>query len=251
MKRAAGIILLALFFSNQSQANSEISEYYGAGLCAKPNYKCIKVQRNESWQKLFPNEEQRDLVQRLNRSDTYLYSGKVLAVPANLDKVNLFDVSPFPLKIKAPNEKLIMVNQDLLAWGAYESNGQLVKWGPISSGRDYCSDIKRSCKTITGIYYVFNKKDAKCRSNIFPVGRGGSEMPYCMFFYKGYALHGSNEVKGYRDSHGCVRLFTRDAKWLNENFIDVTNTKENHGTKLIVQKITTENVELKKKVAKK
>src|SRR3990167_7031716 len=108
MKRAAGIILLALFFSNQSQANSEISEFYGAGLCAKPNYKCIKVQRNESWQKLFPNEEQRDLVQRLNRSDTYLYSGKVLAVPANLDKVNLFDVSPFPLKIKAPNEKLIM-----------------------------------------------------------------------------------------------------------------------------------------------
>ncbi len=60
-----------------------------------------------------------------------------------------------------------------------------------------------------------------------------------MFFFKGYTLHGSNEVIGYRDSHhGCVRLFKRDAKWLNENFVNVA-TKDSHlGKKVLVEKLT-------------
>lgn len=113
-----------------------------------------------------------------------------------------------------------------------------MKWGPISSGKDYCSDIGRSCKIKTGIFYVFNKQDKRCKSRVFPVGRGGAKMPYCMFYYKGYALHGSHEVPGYRASHGCVRLFTRDAKWLNQNFVELS-TKHNNfkGTKVIVQRL--------------
>jgi lipoprotein-anchoring transpeptidase ErfK/SrfK len=41
----------------------------------------------------------------------------------------------------------------------------------------------------------------------------GSPMPYSIFFYKGYAIHGSYETKylGRRASHGCVRLHPSNA----------------------------------------
>jgi L,D-transpeptidase ErfK/SrfK len=216
---------------------AKTSEYYGMGLCTKKGYQCIKVKGGESWEKLFPDERERDLVQRINRTDRYLWAGKTLVVPENIKKTTIFDVAPFPRKIKAPHEKIIIVDQERLAWSAYNPDGSLEKWGPLSSGKDFCPDIKRSCRTITGIFYVFVKKGKGCKSNIFPVGEGGSNMPYCMFFYKGYALHGSNEVMGYRDSHGCVRLFTRDAEWLNKKWVDAATKEGALGTKVVIQKL--------------
>ena len=214
------------------------SSYYGVGLCNKPGFKCITVKRGQSWQAMFPDEHTRDLVQRLNRTDTYLHRGRKLVVPIDPQSLTLFDISPFPKKIKPPHEKVIIVNQDLLAWGAFNPDGQLIKWGPIASGKDFCPDINRGCRTVTGVFYMFNKQGGDCESNTFPVGRGGSSMPYCMFFFKGYAMHGSKEVVGRRASHGCVRMFTRDAKWLNHHFVEIMHHSNDLGTKVIVQKIT-------------
>jgi len=47
------------------------------------------------------------------------------------------------------------------------------------------------------------------RSSIY----NGSPMPYSIFFYKGYAIHGSYETKylGSPASHGCVRLAPSNA----------------------------------------
>jgi lipoprotein-anchoring transpeptidase ErfK/SrfK len=47
------------------------------------------------------------------------------------------------------------------------------------------------------------------RSSIYD----GSPMPYSIFFYKGYAIHGSYETKylGRPASHGCVRLHPSNA----------------------------------------
>lgn len=44
----------------------------------------------------------------------------------------------------------------------------------------------------------------------------GSPMPYSIFFYKGYAIHGSYETKylGRPASHGCVRLHPSNAATL-------------------------------------
>jgi lipoprotein-anchoring transpeptidase ErfK/SrfK len=41
-----------------------------------------------------------------------------------------------------------------------------------------------------------------------------SPMPYSIFFYGGYAIHGTNYVKslGRPASHGCIRLHTANAK---------------------------------------
>lgn len=234
-----GLLAPALVLAKPKLYPSVGSEFYGKGLCeTNDKYKCVKVARGQTWNKMFPNEEQRDIVQLLNRSDTYLYAGRIIAVPKSFEGVTTLSIAPFSHHIKPSDTTTIIVNQNLLAWGAYDKAGNLVNWGPISSGKDYCPDIHRACKTQTGIYYTFNRKGKGCRSNTFPVGRGGSNMPYCMFVYKGYALHGSNEVFGYRASHGCMRLITRHAKWLNENFVEIPSDKNSLlGTRVIIQEV--------------
>jgi lipoprotein-anchoring transpeptidase ErfK/SrfK len=66
---------------------------------------------------------------------------------------------------------------------------------------------------------------------------GGAPMPYCMHFYRGYALHGSTTVPGYRASHGCIRMFIEDARWLNEEFIDLPYSNQK-GTKVVIEPIS-------------
>lgn len=213
---------------------------YLYSLCNSSKFHCIKVKKGDTWQKLWTDPEQRDIVQRLNRTDMHLRSGQTLLVPNHISTMSIWDISPFDRKIDNHyGKKLIVVDQNKLAWGAYDVNGELQWWGPISSGKDYCKDVGRSCKTITGMFYVFNRDDLKCESSAFPVGEGGAKMPYCMFFYRGYALHGSDEVPGYRDSHGCVRLFTRDAKWLNHHFITLPSAENSFTptTAVIIQDV--------------
>lgn len=226
---------LLLFFI----PNGFAVKYYGTELCKYPQYQCVKVSRSQSWENMFPDEQQRDVVQRLNRSYNYLWAGKTIVVPKNLKYLSLFDISPFPLKIKPEGEKQVIVDQDKLAWVAYDKNGNLVRWGPIASGSTKCSDSSRSCLTMTGIFRFFSKENQNCRSGVYPIGRGGAKMPYCMYFHKGFAMHGSHDVPGHRASHGCVRMFTRDAKWLNEHFVDLSNEGNNHlGTKVTVRPVT-------------
>ena len=211
--------------------------YFGPKLCENASFECIKVQNNESWEKKFPDENQRDLVQRLNRTYNRLYPGQLLVLPKDLAKATLLDLAPFPHQI-SDHEKQIIVDQDKLAWAAYNSNGELVKWGPIASGRDKCPDSANSCRTLTGMYRIFSKEGPDCQSDIFPIGRGGAKMPYCMFFHKGYALHGSEDIPGYRASHGCVRMFTRDAKWLNYEFAE-SDHGDSPGTKVVNRPVST------------
>ncbi len=231
----AGIVFFGL--ASSSFAKDE-PIYYGTALCKHPEFDCVRVGRSQSWERMFPDETQRDLVQRLNRTYNYLWAGRTIVVPKNLDKLTWKDISPFPLKIK-PDEpvKQIIVDQDKLAFGAYDEKGNLVKWGPISSGSDRCSDNSSpTCRTKTGIFRVFSKENKKCKSGVFPLGRGGAKMPYCMYFHKGLALHGSNDIPGRRASHGCVRMFTRDAKWLNLNFVELSKEANKFlGTKVIVR----------------
>lgn len=212
--------------------------YYGPHLCTYPEYECVKVVSGETWEKKYPDEVQRDLVQRVNRSYNRLVPGQTLVVPKYLSTVTIIDLAPFSHMI-SDHEKQVVVDQDKLAWAAYNEEGQLVKWGPIASGRDKCPDSANSCRTLTGVYRVFSKENANCKSDIFPIGRGGAKMPYCMYFHKGFALHGSDDMPGFRASHGCVRMFVRDAKWLNETFVESSNeANQQMGTKVVVRPVS-------------
>lgn len=233
MKKALGSVLIMLMMTTQYAWS-----YYGTALCGFPQYDCIKVTSGQTWDSLFPDPEQKDIVQRINRTYNPLWVGKVIAVPKNLASLNVNDVSPFPLKMEGQTEKQIIVDQDNLAWAAYDAEGNLLKWGPISSGRDRCSDSPRSCRTLTGIFRFFSKENERCTSDVFPIGKGGAKMPYCMYFHKGFALHGSDDIPGVRASHGCVRMFTEDAKWLNLNFVELSSERNQFmGTKVTVRPI--------------
>lgn len=201
-----------------------MAKTYGQKLCQNPQYSCIKTKPGDNWHKLFPNPQEREIVRKVNRMNTRLRSGMLIAVPRNLSTTNYLSLAPFATKISPPRSNKIKIDLSNLAWGAYDASGHLVNWGPISGGKNYCADVKRGCKTITGTYKVQRKQGPGCKSGKFPLPRGGAPMPYCMHFHGGYAMHGSATVPGYHASHGCVRLFTEDARWLNQMFVRVGST---------------------------
>ncbi len=127
----------------------------------------------------------------------------------------------FPATRPATGSKIIIVDPNEHAWGAYGPDGVLVAEGPASTGRDFCPDIGQPCKTPAGTFNVYRKGGADCKSTIFPIPEGGAPMPYCMFFNGGYALHGSGDVPNYNASHGCVRMHPSDAGWLSDNFVTI------------------------------
>jgi L,D-transpeptidase ErfK/SrfK len=208
-------VVFSIWFSSAVQA----IDYHGIRLCESGDYDCIRIKRNDTWNKLWPDPYERDIVKRLNRMNTLLRTGMLIAVPSNLSQIDTMSIAPFQLKVEPPGAKLVMIDLSLLAWGAYDSSGNLIKWGPASGGRDWCHDVNQPCKTVTGSYQIYDIRGIDCFSTKYPIDEGGgAPMPYCMFFHEGYALHGSTDVPGYNASHGCVRLFIEDAQWLNEEF---------------------------------
>lgn len=220
MRTLVAIFIVSfLFIINSSYA----AKRHTPTLCENPEYTCHTVKRGNTWEKLFPNPEQRDLVMRINRMNIQLQPGMKIAIPNSTD-FDPLKYSPLATLIDPPGKKTIIVSISKLAFGAYESDGTLKYWGPISAARGYCPDIGRSCNTSLGKFTIYQKGGPGCASTRYPVGRGGAPMPYCMFFNGNFALHGSYEVPGYNASHGCVRLFVKDAKWLNQEFSQGSTT---------------------------
>ena len=221
---------------------------YGKRYCKQPGYHCITVKRNQTWHSLWPNAEERDIVMRLNRLNiTYLYPGMTLAVPDDLANSHLMQLAPLPLHLDT-TEKLVIFDPRELAWGAYDDEGYLVRWGPASGGANWCKDIESECRTHSGEFRAYSLGSSRCFSSKFPLPDGGAPMPYCIFFNGGQAFHGEpNGVLGYNASHGCIRTFVNDAEWLRYNFIEGPSERNNfRGTKIIVlpyeaRKVSAEN----------
>lgn len=135
-----------------------------------------------------------------------------------------------PPAIEPPFEKVVLVDPNVHAWGAYGPDGNLIKAGLATAGSTWCSDISRPCKTKPGTFRINYLGPPNCKSTLFPIPFGGAPMPYCMFFNKNQALHGTpadHVVEG-NVSHGCVRMRVEDAFWLRYYFAAV-------GTKVIVK----------------
>jgi|SRR5579885_1538928 hypothetical protein len=210
---------------------------YGQKICKSSGFHCLRVKSRQSWGSLFPDEHDRGIVMRINRMNTQLYPGLVIAVPNNLSDADIMDFSPFPVSVAAPGEKVVIVDPVVDAWGAYDADGSLVRWGPISAGSDYCRDLGRQCHTHAGSFRVFSLGSSDCYSTKFPLPDGGAPMPYCMYFDNGQALHGEpSGLPGYNASHGCVRMYVNDAEWLRYDFIEGPNSGNNYrGTRVIVR----------------
>ncbi len=123
-------------------------------------------------------------------------------------------------------EKLIIIDLAQLAFAAYAEDGTLLRWGPVSGGRNWGAYVIKDNLTVVGEFEISRKYGRGAKSRLYPRATkdkpaGGAPVPYFMRFHPGYGLHHYHTVPGRHASHGCVRLFFDDAKWLNQEFAEI------------------------------
>ncbi len=151
-------------------------------------------------------DEQVALLEKLNRADQiHLVRLPEIIVPGRWDLDEL-EYSPLPAVWEAAGEspKTLVLSQPFQVFGAYE-NENLVRWGPVSSGR-------KSKPTPSGFFYL----NWKSRGRKSTVDEGWFLRWYFNFINeRGISLH-EFDLPGRPESHGCVRLLARDAQWIFE-----------------------------------
>lgn len=158
-------------------------------------------------------------------------------------ETNWMDLSPLPeylvfLGYTVDSSDVIVFSPRELAWGHY-LQGKLVAWGPAVGGKDWCPDIGRRCRTTEGIYHFIEVAGPNRRSSAYPVGcaqkdsagniisRGRcAKMPYFTRLTEGGLGFHDRPAPGKNASHGCVGMFSRDAKRLSEHIRRVVGKKE-------------------------
>jgi hypothetical protein len=148
--------------------------------------------------------EQLALLEKINRRDVpHLASAKTLVAPEEWLPDELL-YSPLPLSWAWAEQypKALVVHQPSQVFGAYEA-GRLVRWGPVSSGR-------QKNPTPSGLFHL----------NWRSKGRRSTDNPdwFMPWYYnfntrRGLAFH-QLELPGRPASHACIRLLERDAVWL-------------------------------------
>lgn len=214
-------------FAQQELAASH--KNYGATLCHHTGYHCVSVESGDTWAELWPDFQSREKIMRLNRTNVALMYRDWVVVPDHIDDMPYMALSPLPKRMNTKGKKLLYISLAKFAFGAYDSKGNLVYWGPVSAGANHCRDVGGSCLSKTGHFTVYRMHGKNCVSGKYPLEtHGGAPMPYCMYYYKGFAIHGSTLSGFINRSAGCIRLFYDDAKWLNHHFVKI-------GTRVIVK----------------
>ena len=88
----------------------------------------------------------------------------------------------------------------------YAEDGEVVREGPVSSGA-------KGYSTPTGKFAVLSKDKDKVSSRYTNQIGMQAWMPYAIQFHGHYFLH-EGWLPGYPDSHGCVRVGEKDARFL-------------------------------------
>ena len=149
-----------------------------------------------------------------------MYKG-LIAIIASILLSACTTVVYLPGKVEGTGKNNFIFSPKARAWAAYDPQGNRVRVGKASGGVDACPEDGEDCRTVTGIFSVKRKGSSDCESQKYPLGAGGAPMPYCMHFHQGYAIHGSSDVPNFPSSHGCIRVNTDDARWLNQEFLAV------------------------------
>jgi lipoprotein-anchoring transpeptidase ErfK/SrfK len=143
------------------------------------------------------------VLEKLNRADVkHLSRLETIVIPSEWRDETAY--SPFPRQYvaAAPLPKLLIVDQPSQAFAAYEF-GQLVHWGPTSTGR-------QARPTPTGLYHLNWR--ARTRTSTLS-GEWRLNWYYNFHNTRGLAFH-EFDLPGVPASHACVRLLTRDAMWI-------------------------------------
>ena len=146
--------------------------------------------------------------------------GQSLIVPVNRPVYPISGPQPFDYArdgpLRPPKQIVVRLNEQRVY--AYE-NGRLVRSVLASTGLP-------ATPTVTGEYAVYHKVPSQTMSG---PGYYLPGVPYVMYFYEGYGLHGTywHNNFGQPMSHGCVNLPTPEAEWFY-NWAEI-------GTPVIVQ----------------
>ncbi len=134
--------------------------------------------------------------------------GDTIVLPSQMD-LDPRAYSPFPRHYDgaAGFDKLFVIDKTVQAWAAYE-NGDLARWGLVSTGAD-------GSETPNG-RFNFNWKEQYRESTLAPPGQTWV-MRWVFNFHDLRGIHIHQYYALPTDgaaSHGCVRLMTADAKWI-------------------------------------
>jgi len=113
-----------------------------------------------------------------------------------------------PEEASAGNNFWIEVDLSTQTLFAYRGN-QIINAFLISSGTE-------AFPTVTGTYQIYAKySQYTMRGPDYDI----PDVPYTMFFYKGYSIHGTywHHNFGTEMSRGCVNMKTEEAAWIYEN----------------------------------
>jgi LysM repeat protein len=147
-----------------------------------------------------------DLMVANGLGSSLIYTGQVLTIPAGGSSTP----APAPDPVSAPppttvdGKQIVIVLSEQKTY-AYE-NGVLLREFVVSTGLP-------ATPTVLGDFNVYLKYDAQRMSG---PGYDLPGVPWVMYFYQGYALHGTywHNNFGHPMSHGCVNLRTPEAEWL-------------------------------------
>jgi len=137
-------------------------------------------------------------------------------------------------------EEWIDVNLTTQTLVAYDDEGRPVFSTLISSGKAGTSTVPGRFRIWVKIRLDKMEGGSRARGDYYRL----ENVPYIMYYYKAYALHGTywHMNFGQPMSHGCVNLRTEDAEWLfnwtrpfvPEGVNMVYASKENPGTRVVV-----------------
>ncbi len=157
----------------------------------------------EAWGRMAALDSAEQLtILKLNRVDAAHARRRTLVVPDSIAPE--LSYAPFPATVFSLRAlpKFVVVSRRVQAFAAYE-HGELVRWGPTSTG-------KASTPTDPGLFFT-NWKDRQTISTDDP--------SWILDWYvnfialKGVAFH-QYDLPGLPASHGCVRLLEEDARWM-------------------------------------
>ena len=135
------------------------------------------------------------------RNPSFIYVGQVLRIPSGGSPA-----PPSPSPPSAPTSgRWIDVNLSMQRLTAYQGNT------PVRS--TLASTGLPRTPTPTGQYRIYVKYVSTLMSG---PGYYLPNVPYTMYFYRGYSLHGTywHSNFGQPMSHGCINLPTSEAQWL-------------------------------------
>lgn len=150
----------------------------------------------------------------------FIYVGQTLVIPGGAAPPPTLAPTPAPPPTAVPNygAKWIDVNLSTQTLVAY--SGQVpVFQARVSTGTAWTP-------TVAGTYSIYVKYVSAPMSG---PGYYLPNVPYIMYFYRGYGLHGTywHSNFGQPMSRGCVNLSTPDAEWLF-NWAEVGTTVVTH-----------------------